>query len=92
LPQAELTEEVAAMFRRLTLAECEERFGKADCCFAPVLDLREALESPHVRARGLVRRTAAGEVQALFPVVIDGERPMPRASIRAFETNPGRLT
>jgi alpha-methylacyl-CoA racemase len=92
LPQAELTSEVATMFRALTLAECEERFGKADCCFAPVLDLREALESPHVRARGLVRRTAAGEVQALFPAVVDGERPMPRASIRAVDTDPGRVT
>jgi crotonobetainyl-CoA:carnitine CoA-transferase CaiB-like acyl-CoA transferase len=92
LPQAELTREVAAMFRRLTLADCEERFSTADCCYAPVLDLREALESPHVRARGLVQRTAAGEVQALFPAVVDGERPMPRASIRAFETDPGRVT
>ena len=92
LPQTELTSEVATMFRALTVAECEERFGKADCCFAPVLDLREALESPYARARGLVRRTAAGEVQALFPAVVDGERPMPRASIRAVETDPGRVT
>jgi alpha-methylacyl-CoA racemase len=92
LPQTELIHEVATMFRRLTVAECEECFGTADCCFAPVLDLPEALESPHVRARRLVLQTAPGEVQALFPAVVDGERPMPRVSIRAFETNPGRLT
>lgn len=92
LPQTQLTDEVATMFRALTLAECEERFAGADCCFAPVLDLREAVESPHVRARGLVRQTAAGEWQALFPAVVDGERPMPRASIRAVESNPGRVT
>jgi alpha-methylacyl-CoA racemase len=91
LPQTELAREVATMFRALTLVECEERFGAADCCVAPVLDLREALESPHVRARGLVHRTAAGELQPLFPAVIDGERPMPRASIRAFETDRGRV-
>lgn len=89
LPQTELMKEVATMFRALTWAECDERFGQADCCFAPVLDLRESLESPHVRERGLVHRTVTGELQALFPAVIDGERPMPRASIRAVETNPG---
>jgi alpha-methylacyl-CoA racemase len=86
LPQTQLIEEVAAMFRALTLPQCEERFGSADCCFAPVLDLAEALESPHVRARGLVHRPSAGELQALFPAVVDGELPLPRASIRAFES------
>lgn len=91
LPQTGLTSAVAAMFRRLTLAECEQRFGSADCCFAPVLDLQEALDSAHVRARGLVQRTAAGALQALFPALVDGEPPMPRASIRAVETNPGRV-
>jgi crotonobetainyl-CoA:carnitine CoA-transferase CaiB-like acyl-CoA transferase len=90
LPQTQLVEEVATMFRGLTLAQCQQRFGNADCCFAPVLDLAEALESPHVRARGLVHRTSAGELQALFPAVIDGERPMPRASIRAFDMTADR--
>jgi crotonobetainyl-CoA:carnitine CoA-transferase CaiB-like acyl-CoA transferase len=92
LPQAQLAAEVATMFGALTLAECEERFGRADCCFAPVLDLAQALESPHVRSRGLVQRTGAGELQPLFPAVVDGERPMPRVSIRAFDTDPGRVT
>ena len=92
LPQTQLIAEVATMFRALTLAECEERFDTADCCFAPVLDLGAALESAHVRARGLVQRTAEGEMQALFPAVVDGERPRPRASIRAVVTNPGRVT
>ena len=91
LPQTELADEVATMFRALTLAQCEERFGKGDCCVAPVLDLHEALDGAHVRARGLVHRTSAGELQALFPAVVDGERPMPRASIRAFDTDPGRV-
>jgi alpha-methylacyl-CoA racemase len=91
LPQSELADEVATMFGALTLAQCEERFGKGDCCFAPVLDLHEALDGAHVRARGLVHRTSAGELQALFPAVVDGERPMPRASIRAFDTDPGRV-
>jgi alpha-methylacyl-CoA racemase len=90
LPQTELIEQVAGMFRGLTLAQCEEQFGNIDCCCAPVLDLAEALDSPHVRARGLVHRTAAGELQPLFPVVIDSERPTPRASIRAVEPGSSR--
>ena len=92
LPQTELVEEVATLFRGLTLPQCQERFGNVDCCFAPVLDLAEALESPHVQARGLIHCAPAGELQALFPAVVDGERPIPRASMRAFEADPGRVT
>jgi crotonobetainyl-CoA:carnitine CoA-transferase CaiB-like acyl-CoA transferase len=58
LPQTRLIGEVAAMFRGLTLKQCEERFADADCCWAPVLDLAEAVQSPHVRARGLGERPA----------------------------------
>jgi alpha-methylacyl-CoA racemase len=90
LPQTQLVDEVAAMFRALTLAECEERFGETDCCFAPVLDLAEAIASPHVRDRGLVHRTSSGALQALFPAVIDGERPTPRASIRGIDPEQRR--
>jgi crotonobetainyl-CoA:carnitine CoA-transferase CaiB-like acyl-CoA transferase len=46
-----------------------------DCCVSPVLDLAEAVASPHHSERGLVRRTAEGELQALFPALIDGEPP-----------------
>jgi len=31
-----------------------------------------------VRSRGLVHRTADGELQPLFPAVVDGEPPAPR--------------
>jgi crotonobetainyl-CoA:carnitine CoA-transferase CaiB-like acyl-CoA transferase len=82
LPQRGLIQEVASMFRQVTLADCEQRFGAADCCFAPVLELSEAVRSPHVRSRGLVHRTAAGELQPLFPAVVDGEPPSPRPPLR----------
>lgn len=82
LPQRALIAELASMFRQLTLADCERRFGAADCCFAPVLELAEALASPHVRSRGLVHRTADGELQPLFPAVVDGEPPEPRPPLR----------
>jgi hypothetical protein len=43
-----------------------------------VLDLAEAVTTPHHRERGLVRRTLEGGLQALFPALIDGEPPAPR--------------
>ena len=89
LPQTQLIADVAAMFHGFTLAQCEQRFSSADCCFAPVLDLAEAIASPHVRERGLVHRTPSGAVQALFPAVIDGERPVPRAAFARSSRNRG---
>lgn len=81
LPQDALAAEVAAMFGGMTLAKCNERFGSADCCFAPVLDLSEAVQSAHVRSRGVVHRTPTGRLQALFPAVVNGEPPEPRAEV-----------
>ena len=77
LPQHELKAELAAMFGTLTLAECNARFTDCGCCFAPILDLRAAIESPHYRQRGLVRESSTG-VEAVFPAIVDGETPAPR--------------
>lgn len=82
LPQEALTAEVAAMFGALTQAQCNERFASADCCYAPVLDLAEAIESPYIRSRGIVHRTAGGTLQALFPAFVDGEPPPSRSELR----------
>lgn len=82
LPQTALIVEVAAMFRRGTLDEWRHRFADSDCCCAPVLVLADAVESPRVQARGLVRRTSSGELQALFPARVDGERPALRKPLR----------
>jgi len=81
LPQNALAAEVAAMFGGLTLAQCNERFAPANCCFAPVLDFAEAIESAHARSRGIVYRTVTGGLQALFPAVVNGEPPEPRAEV-----------
>jgi len=82
LPQRALITEVESMFRELTLAECERRFGRADCCFAPAAELAQAIASPHMRSRGLVQRTADGDYQPLFPALVDGEPPAPRPPVR----------
>jgi len=75
LPQIALIRDVTALFARLTLQECAARFGRTDCCVSPVLDLAEAVAAAHHSERGLVRRRPQGELQALFPALIDGEPP-----------------
>ena len=88
LPQTHLIEEVAAMFWSLSLTDCERRFEPADCCFTPVLDLRDAVNSPHVRARGLIRRSTDGTIQPLYPAIIDCATPAPRPAMKEDERAP----
>ncbi len=78
LPQTALIAEVAAFFAALTLDEAIARLEPADCCFAPVLTLDQAVETEQMQARGLVRRGADGHWQALFPGKADGEAPAVR--------------
>lgn len=85
LPQTALIADVAACLATLTLPECAVRIADADCCTTPVLDLAEAVASPHHRARGLVRATADGNLQALFPAHIDGTPPAPRPALRTAQ-------
>lgn len=83
LPQRALIAEVEALFSRLTLAACVERFVPADCCLTPVLTLAEAVESKQVRARQLVRRAPSGALQALFPAWVDQEPPAARPPLHS---------
>ncbi len=88
LPQHALIAEVATLIGLLRLDECMARFAAADCCFSPVLDLGEALASPHHRGRGLVRPTADGALQALFPARVDGIPPAGRPKLRHADAAP----
>ena len=82
-PQDALIAELAAFFAQSTAAHIATRFDNIECCLSLVLDLGEALTSPQVQARGLVR-TAPGGLQALFPATFDGETTAPRTPLRAF--------
>ena len=86
LPQSALIADVAALLATMTLEEALSRFGAADCCLGPVLDLGEAVASPHHAGRGLVRRAPDGALQALFPALVDGVPPPSRPRLR--ETRP----
>jgi crotonobetainyl-CoA:carnitine CoA-transferase CaiB-like acyl-CoA transferase len=82
LPQHALIRDLSSFFATLTLAECDARFAPADCCYTAVLTVGEGLESAHCRHRGLVRRGASGDLQALFPARVDGEPPATRPRVR----------
>jgi crotonobetainyl-CoA:carnitine CoA-transferase CaiB-like acyl-CoA transferase len=82
MPQHALIADVQALFAGLALDECIARFDPADCCFAPVLTLADALTSDQCRDRQLVRRAPDGALQALFPAWVDGEPPAARAALR----------
>jgi crotonobetainyl-CoA:carnitine CoA-transferase CaiB-like acyl-CoA transferase len=83
LPQRALIAELDAHFGALTLEQCVARYGPADCCFAPVADLGQAVESAQLRARGLVRRHPQTRIyEASYPVLVDGIRPSWRAPLR----------
>lgn len=85
LPQTDLIATVAAMFAERTLAQCVRQFASSECCVTPVLDLGEALASPHHSTRGLIRRGQDGALQALFPALIDGVPPAPRPKLRSAD-------
>ena len=82
MPQRALMAQVQALIGALTLAECNERFAAADCCYTPVLTLAQAVHSEQTRARQLVRRSPTGALQALFPAWVDREPPAPRPPMR----------
>jgi crotonobetainyl-CoA:carnitine CoA-transferase CaiB-like acyl-CoA transferase len=85
IPQHALIGDFAVLLGTRTLAENLAIFGAVDCCFSPVLDLAEAVASPHHAARGVVRRDEDESLQALFPAFIDGEPPGPRPPLRQVD-------
>jgi len=85
MPQTGLIAEVTEFFAALTRDEATARLEPADCCYAPVLTLDQAVETEQMKARGLVRRGNDGHWQALFPGRIDGEAAAIRAPWREIE-------
>jgi crotonobetainyl-CoA:carnitine CoA-transferase CaiB-like acyl-CoA transferase len=81
LPQKALTQDLARFFASLSLYECQARFAVTDCCVSAVLDLNEAVDTPHHARRGVVRRGSQGQLQALFPALIDAQPPALRAPL-----------
>ena len=83
LPQRALIADVAAYLSELTLQQCLERFASPECCLTPVFRLEEAVASERIASRGVVRHAHNGALQALMPVVVDGDGPELRRALQA---------
>ncbi len=84
-PQTGMIAELTAFFAALTQAEATALLEPADCCYAPVLTLDQAVETEQLQARGLVQRGPDGLWQALFPGQVDGQAPAVRPPWREIE-------
>ncbi|PWR21629.1 CaiB/BaiF CoA transferase family protein [Zavarzinia compransoris] len=77
--EAELRGLIAAAFRRRTQAEWLAIFAEHEACVTPVLSPREALQSPHAKARGTViwvDDPVEGRLQHIAcPIRMDGVTP-----------------
>jgi crotonobetainyl-CoA:carnitine CoA-transferase CaiB-like acyl-CoA transferase len=60
---------VAEIIRSETSDTWRKRFAGRDCCCSIVADLREALNDPHVVARGLFSRTLVNETGDRLPAL-----------------------
>lgn len=80
LPQSRLIHDLAAYFASHDCAEIIALFGDRECCLSPVYDLKEALSQENLAERGIVRRAESGDLQALFPILVDGVGPQQRAA------------
>jgi crotonobetainyl-CoA:carnitine CoA-transferase CaiB-like acyl-CoA transferase len=66
---------LAETFRTRTRDEWEEWFKGRDVCFAPVLDLAEAFQRPHVAAREMLIRDSDGNLHIGDPIKFRHEPP-----------------
>lgn len=83
LPQTDLINEVATIFRSRTRAEWDTMLAKVDCCYHPVLDMDEVADHPQNAARGLIsKQVEQGAVAVLQGFWTDGKAPSQRQPMR----------
>lgn len=83
LPQTDLTDEVAAIFKQNDRDAWDDLFKNVDCCYHPVLEIDEVASHPQNAARGLVRdQEGADAVAVLQPFWTDGQPPESRTPLR----------
>lgn len=81
----QVREQLAAVFATRTREEWAAVFAELDACVAPVLSAQEAVDDPHLAARGVYRRASAE--RPVHPA------PAPRLSVTPGSpgSEPGRL-
>lgn len=61
------------IFRTRTLADWIAFLDEVDCCWAPVRDLKEAFDDPHLRERGMLLTDAEGNDHIGVPIMFRDE-------------------
>ncbi len=82
--QAPVREFLERTFRSQPLSHWIEWFKGRDVCWAPVLDLREGLEHPHVAARGMRLKDDGGSDHLGVPIRFANEPAQPRFDLPAL--------
>lgn len=82
--QAPLREFLAATFLTRTRDDWTAWFQGKDVCFAPMLDMKEALEHPLAAERHMVLRDAAGRRHIGTPIKFEREPAVPRLAAPAL--------
>lgn len=82
--QQPLIEFLRALFAQKTQAYWITWFAGRDISFAPVKDLREAMEDPHLAARAMILRDAQGHRHLGVAMKFRDEPAQPRLTIPAF--------
>lgn len=94
LPQHELSEEMARIFRQRELAEWETLFSGSDTCVEPVRTIAEIPSHEHIRQRQLVDikpgDASTSHYDIRFPAWFDGTPPSARGC-PLFELDPGAI-
>jgi crotonobetainyl-CoA:carnitine CoA-transferase CaiB-like acyl-CoA transferase len=88
----EIKAHFAAKFKTRTRAEWVELLFKEEICAAPVYDLREALEDPHNRARGMVVELQHPQHGTVRQVGIGPKFSETPGSVRSLSPTPGEHT
>ncbi len=83
-PQLPVRQFLEATFATQTLAHWIEWFKGKDVCWAPVLDLREGLDHPHVHARRMRLQDEQGSDHLGVPIRFAREPAQPRFALPAL--------
>jgi alpha-methylacyl-CoA racemase len=88
----ELRSAIAGAVQRRTLAEWAERVAGTDACAAPVLNFDEALNHPHLRARGTYVQADNGAQPSPAPRFSETPATLSAPAARAGQDTRGVLT
>jgi crotonobetainyl-CoA:carnitine CoA-transferase CaiB-like acyl-CoA transferase len=88
----EILNDVQQIFRSKTQEEWNELLGSEDVCYAPVLNLQEAIEDPQIRHRDMVTDNSASTKRRVKQIGIVPKFSLTPGQIRRPSPVPGQDT